>query len=296
MNEQQTPNPLASLPDDEIDVWNFTDEQVEVIRRRLWAFKQHAGANKKAIPLKSLHYQILASEVTANAFDLDGSPNFKEEALRRFMRGITRRMDDDKLADAYRFLVEKKYLSKAEMKEEPLNIEQALLFHSYLSSSSDVAKALFKLLPGRYRASVIGRGVRDEVWVSISKCKTEDFFKVTEEFVRYRFEPAGEDESNIRKSYKVTEQDKELHKKRIGFGYICTKNNLLYIFLFGAKRNELGTYMQVAPTSFENQEHSISLMRAWEEFPPDLPKSERDAAFIKLRQLETNILRFRLAN
>lgn len=267
-----------------IDVWNFTDEQVEKIRSRLCFYKLHAGVNGKDIPLKSLHISILTSGVTANAFPENGSlPEFKEEALRRFMRGITARMGPDKLADVYLFLVNKGYLKEAEMREEAnFDIQQVLAFQAYMASPSPDSQDSMGNVIGTYSAERSGDRVEDKITLILEKGKSNDYLIARDVFERYR---------SRRDNKGVLTQTKELEQNRTGFGFMCSQHNFLYLFLYGATQDDLITYTQVSPNSADRDTSRIVFLRNWTDFPikENIPeKPEVRAA----RELSKNIMNF----
>jgi hypothetical protein len=134
----------------------FTDAQIERLRARLSAYREHEGRNGRARPWKSVLDDILMAETTRHEYPEDGSlPEFREEALRRFAAG-TSVLTEDKLEDIRAFLIEKRYLTSCELEEGEWSFASALAL-SALFSGSGADNALLSCLAGSYAAECPAR-------------------------------------------------------------------------------------------------------------------------------------------
>ncbi len=278
---------------------DFKRWQIEKIRSRLNAYRQHAGVNGHAKPWKSLLWDILAHDDTVNELNEDGSPpHFKQEALRRFGNGVSD-LEYAKLNDIYTFLVAKKYLSTNELDENPYNVEKALMLHGYLAFQSNDTSILVTWLSRRYVARKRENGSSERLSLTLDSDLYGKFLRAETTLERYR------DTKTAPGLFDAKDKGKQLNTKKKGFAFICTKQKLLHIFVHGLMPDDLTTYIQFVPFSnlddFEkafildiDEVEKLFLIRVGEDrFSADDGKEEHDREIQKPVVIEFKNLNYK---
>ncbi|MEW8508975.1 MAG: hypothetical protein AB2598_19980 [Candidatus Thiodiazotropha sp.] len=232
----------------------YSDWQIDRIRSRLVAYRYKKGNNGRPRPWKGVLYDILLCPDTAHVFPEDGShPEFKEEALRRFAAG-TSILSPDKIHDLRVFLVKEHFLKEKELEDAPYDIEEALTLHGYLASNSDEARAYLSKLPTHFEAERVGDGMKETFHLQFKRDPSGDYLLVQtiyEREVEQTFEHARLERKDDYKSCR---------QQRRGFGFVCTNQNLLYLFTHGPVKQDNLNYMQIALNEPSVKEETIRLM------------------------------------
>jgi hypothetical protein len=270
MSSQQCDEGFASSSKVDLAFWNFSDWQVELLRSRLWMYHQHGAKNGKKRPWGSVLHDILILKATSHTYPEDGGEiEWKEEALRRFGKGINKRIDAEKLRDICLFLLEHKYLRLSEINNEPFNFKDAVVLHHYLASDTSLAKKYMKLLPCRYVSREEEEDVIVHIELNIDLDEKEHFLRVKETYELYVNECSEEGGDNqCLKSYPIEnchycakDGYKCYTRKRAGFGFVSTEHNILLIFVYGEEKNDLVAYTQ-ASVDIKNYDTVSSLLLA----------------------------------
>ena len=203
------------------------------------SYRYKRGRNGRPRPWKGVLYDILMCPDTAHVFPEDGSfPEFKEEALRRFAAG-TSILTPDKLEDIRVLLTREKFLKAKELEDDPEDIEEALALHRYLATNAVEVRASLARLPSTYEAERSCTGMKETFRLELNLDPSGDFVRVENIYEREVEQSHHDAELEAKDGYKSCRQ----HRR--GFGFVCTNNNLLYLFTHGPVREDLVTYVQL---------------------------------------------------
>ena len=233
---------------------NFTDWQIDRIRSRLISYRYKKGKNGRGRPWKAIVHDILMCPDTAHVYPEDGShPELKEEVLRRFGNG-TETPQAHKLEDLRIFLIKERFLKEKELDDAPYDIEEALTLHGYLASHSEEARTYLEKLPTHFEAKRVGDGMNETFHLQFKRDPSGDYLLVQtiyEREVEQTFEHARLERKDDYKSCR---------QQRRGFGFVCTNQNLLYLFTHGPVKQDNLNYMQIALNEPSEKEETIRLM------------------------------------
>lgn len=203
------------------------------------SYRYKRGQNGRPRPWKGVLYDILMHPDTAHVFPEDGSfPEFKEEALRRFAAG-TSILTPDKLEDIRVLLTREKFLKPKELEDDPEDIEEALALHQYLAISAGEGRASLASLLSTYQAERSCTGMKETFRLELNLDPSGDFVRVENIYEREVEQSHHDAELEAKDGYKSCRQ----HRR--GFGFVCTNQNLLYLFTHGPVREDLVTYVQI---------------------------------------------------
>jgi hypothetical protein len=191
---------------------------------------------------------------TTHVFPEDGSfPEFKEEALRRFAAG-TSILTPDKLEDIRVLLTKERFLKPKELEDDPEDIEEALALHSYLSSSSAEARGYLANLPRHFEAERVGDGMKEHFILKLNLDPSGEYFCVENIYER-EVDPESHNAGLEKK-----DDYKSCRQYRRGYGFVCTNQNLLYLFTHGPVRQDILNYVQVVLKEPLAEKESLQFM------------------------------------
>lgn len=252
------------------------DYQIRVLRSAAIQYCVRFSRRGRVLSVSAFLHQILMSSATRHSYPKDGGePEFKDEALRRFMKGLST-PSDDKLADIARFLISKQMLteSQLEAKAEIGDSEEISAVTRYLSNVTPQAIALLKALEGKVTATRKDNFASEEVHLKFELDESCAFVRVTETSSRLRTTVREEDPA-----LKNSRDDFE-GQTRYGYGFVATQLDLIYIFVRGASNRNLVNYQQVRRQRQVSSDASLFMIRNGEESCRD-PGRDARAEYIE---------------
>lgn len=210
----------------------FTAWQIIKLRRWLLHYQALHSFNGEVLPLKTVHRNLVLCPATSQAFGINGKePDLKEEALRRFMRGLTP-LDPFKLNDIKQFLLDEKIIVEADLDEPKSLRAEAMTVWTYLGhQASEDAQRRLKSLSEHYKASrlnvnadVYGGSVED-IDLYVAKEPGNEVLFVEEHYKLRRF-------ATIIKGDVDFPKDKQVRANFTARGYGFTMSDKCLICLF----------------------------------------------------------------
>lgn len=232
----------------------ISDWDRDFIRRRLNNYRTANSINGRLQSLNIFLTHLLISGVTKQGYTYDGDSDFKVEALRRFVKGISR-LEDDKVFAIQQFLIHKKFLKEEELgcDIDAEYLPRLLAVHDYLGNTTEHALFRISHLKESYYAEIVNGSSIEKIQLNILLNKSHSFFRVEEIF-----------ETNI--DYFMTsityDTDSGTTSKKIrkGYGFMSTDHFMLYLFLHDGTDNNPISYIQVEMIVFGLE--PLTLMRS----------------------------------
>lgn len=235
---------------------NFTDWQIDKIRRALNNYRAAEARNGQTLPWKTVTNRILLCPALRHSpLRGDEDQEFKEEALRRFANGKSF-LQPHKLDDLKTFLIHAGILMEDELSDDADNLKEALTIHGYLASETEDAKQFLSEMADSYVVTRTGGEISEKIELDILLERSGTLFRVEERL--------QENAENAAVKY-AKKKDGFIQTAGIrkGYGFVATRLNVLHIFLHGAAAADRIHYMEIFPLGMRYSS-AIFLLRAGE--------------------------------
>ncbi|MFZ3287778.1 MAG: hypothetical protein WA191_13135 [Telluria sp.] len=235
---------------------NFTDWQIDKIRRALNNYRATEARNGQTLPWKTVMNRILrCPAIRHSPLRGDDDQEFKEEALRRFANGKSF-LQLGKLDDLKTFLIHAGILMEDELSDDADNLKEALAIHGYLASETEEAKELLSEMADSYVVTRTAGQILEKIELNILTERWGTLFRVEEHF-----------QENAEKAFIKYAEKKDGYIRttaiRRGYGFAATRLNVLHIFLRGAAAADRIHYIELFPLG-TRYTSDVYLLRAGE--------------------------------
>lgn len=248
-------------PEHFIDGMIISDWDRDLILRCLNNYRVANAGGKNPLSLNIFLTRLLLSGLTDQGYTEDGNPNFKEEALRRFVNGKSR-LEDDKVFAVQQYLIHKKFLREEELGGDidPDYLPGLLALHDYLGNKSEEAVTYLSQIKNTYFTIIDGFINKQTIELRIILKKSDVFFRVEEHC---------EITSKDLVSHDVHKKDaaETGQPKRRGYGFVSTGNHIIYIFVNDHTWSDHITYVQTELYPDINSTYELTFMRSGDLVP-----------------------------
>ncbi|BBJ23059.1 hypothetical protein [Candidatus Nitrotoga sp. AM1P] len=249
---------------------NFTDWQIDRIRRALNNYRAAESRNGQTLPWKTVTNRILlCPAIRHSPLKGDDDQEFKEEALRRFANGQSflqlRKLDDLKT-----FLIHAGILMEDELSDDADNLKEALAVHGYLASDTEDAKQFLSGMADSYLVARVTDEISETIKLNILPERWGTMFRVEErlqENVEHAIFTYAKEKDGFIQSTEI----------RRGYGFVATRLNVLHIFLRGAAASDRIHYIELFPRGVRCT-REIFLLRAGGRPPGYMDINDAEAA------------------
>ena len=210
----------------------FTAWQIMKLRRWLLHYQALHSFNGEVLPFKTVHGNLVMCPATSQSFGINGKePELKEEALRRFVRGLTP-LDPFKLNDIKQFLLAENVIVEADLDESKALRTEAMTVWNYLGqqASKDAQRQITKLAE-HYKAARLNvsadvyGGTVEDIDLYVAKEPGNEVLFVEEHYRLRRFATIIRGDVDFPK-------DKQVRANFIARGYGFTMSDKCLICLF----------------------------------------------------------------